>query len=164
MQIASTSSVLGRSDHFVAMKASPAGNSTAGRTWLPRIWTDKGCTMAMCSVSGRLMRPGVASALVLAFALGTSLCFGMYQSAATGSADDDQFKSGLDAYEQNRFTAAENLLKGVRGTHAQEAKQYVEKIVHYKNALQVAHSELQRSPDELDPDSLTVAIESLQEA
>jgi tetratricopeptide (TPR) repeat protein len=85
-------------------------------------------------------------------------------AAQPQSDQDSLFNQAVDAYKQNQFSAALEKFQQVSGPHAQEAHEYISQIKAYKEAMTVAKSSLDRSPDEQDARSLAYAIERLQEA
>ncbi len=98
------------------------------------------------------------------FALATPrLGLAAFQSSSE-SEQEDRYNQAVQAYTQNRFTDARTLFEGVRGSHSEEAKKYLGNIKAYKDAMEEAEGIMQRSPDELDPANLDVAIAKYQEA
>jgi tetratricopeptide (TPR) repeat protein len=98
------------------------------------------------------------------FALTTPrLGFAAYQSSSQ-SEQEDRYNQAVQAYTQNRFTDARTLFEGVRGSHGEEAKKYLDNIQAYKSALTDADSFMNKSPDELDPANLDFAIKRYQDA
>jgi len=86
-----------------------------------------------------------------------------FQSSSE-SEQEERYNQAVQAYTQNRFTDARTLFEGVRGSHSEEAKKYLGNIKAYKDAMEEAEGIMQRSPDELDPANLDVAIAKYQEA
>ena len=84
--------------------------------------------------------------------------------SSSESEQEERYNQAVQAYTQNRFTDARTLFEGVRGSHSEEAKKYLGNIKAYKDAMEEAEGIMQRSPDELDPANLDVAIAKYQEA
>jgi len=76
----------------------------------------------------------------------------------------DPFAQAVDAYNKNQFPQALAEFQQVSGPHAQEAQQYISKIKAYQEAMQVARSAMDRTPDELDANSLAFAVQQLEKA
>jgi hypothetical protein len=77
---------------------------------------------------------------------------------------DDLFNQAVDAYSHNQFPQALAKFQQVSGSHAQEAQQYISKMKAYQEALEVAKSILDRSPDEQDAKSVAFAIQQVEGA
>jgi outer membrane protein assembly factor BamD (BamD/ComL family) len=103
---------------------------------------------------------------VFVVAIGLANCqpaFAAYQSSSEAE-QQERYEQALQAYKQNRFTDARTLFEGVRGSHSQEAKKYLDNIKAYKAAMEDADGMMRRSPDELDAANLDFAIGKYQEA
>jgi len=101
---------------------------------------------------------------ITGFALTTPrLGLAAFQSSSQ-SEQEDRYNQAVQAYTQNRFTDARTLFEGVRGSHGEEAKKYLDNIQAYKSALSDADSFMNKSPDELDPANLDFAIKRYQDA
>lgn len=74
------------------------------------------------------------------------------------------FNQAVDAYKHNQFTLAVQQFQQVSGAHTQEAQQYIQKMKTYREAIDVAKSEIDRSPGERDANSLDYAIQRLEQA
>jgi tetratricopeptide (TPR) repeat protein len=83
---------------------------------------------------------------------------------AAQDAADTLFTQAVDAYNKNQFPQALAAFQQVSGPHAQEGQQYIGKITAYQEAIQVARSAMDRTPDELDANSLVFAIQQLEKA
>jgi tetratricopeptide (TPR) repeat protein len=90
------------------------------------------------------------------------LCGGL--SLTAQSDQEALFNQAVDAYGQNQFTLALQKFQQVTGSHTAEAQQYIQKMKAYREAVAVAKSEIDRSPDERDTNSLDYAIQRLQQA
>jgi hypothetical protein len=108
----------------------------------------------------RALMPVFIAALALAI---PRLGLAAYQ-ATSEAEQQERWQQAVQAYTQNRFTDARTLFEGVRGSHSEEAKQYLVNIKAYKEAMQVADDAMRRSPDELDAANLDFAIGKYQEA
>jgi tetratricopeptide (TPR) repeat protein len=85
--------------------------------------------------------------------------------ALAQQADQDSvFNQAVDAYKQNQFTQAIQKFQQVTNSHTQEAQQYIQKMKAYREAIDVAKSAIDRSPDERDANSLDYAIQRLEQA
>ncbi len=80
------------------------------------------------------------------------------------SDSDAFFTQAVDAYNKNQFSQALTTFQQVSGPHAQQAQQYIAKINAYQEAMQVAKSAMDRTPDEQDANNLAFAIQQLQKA
>jgi hypothetical protein len=85
-------------------------------------------------------------------------------SLAAQTDQDALFNQAVDTYKQNQFTQAQQKFQQVTGSHTQEALQYIQKMKAYRDAIDVAKSEIDRSPDERDANSLDYAIQRLEQA
>jgi len=85
-------------------------------------------------------------------------------ACAAQDAADTLFTQAVDAYNKNQFPQALAAFQQVSGPHSQEAQQYITKVASYQEAMQVARSAMDRSPDELDANSLAFAIQQLEKA
>ncbi|HET6175518.1 MAG TPA: hypothetical protein VFE61_01210 [Candidatus Sulfotelmatobacter sp.] len=74
------------------------------------------------------------------------------------------FNQGVAAYNQNQFPQALEKFQKVSGPHAQEAQQYINKMKAYQDAMEVAKSAMDRSPDEQDANNLAFAIQQYEKA
>src|SRR5215831_14063534 len=74
------------------------------------------------------------------------------------------FNQGVAAYNQNQFPQALANFQKVSGPHAQEAQQYINKMKTYQDAMEVAKSAMDRSPDEQDANNLAFAIQQYEKA
>jgi tetratricopeptide (TPR) repeat protein len=99
----------------------------------------------------------------LTAALSLLLLLGAHLLAAQTD-QESLFNQAVDAYNQNQFTQALQKFQQVTGPHAQDAQQYIQKMKAYREAIDVAKSEIDRSPDERDANSLDYAIQRLQQA
>jgi len=77
---------------------------------------------------------------------------------------DTLFSQAVDAYTKNQFADAQTKFKQVSGAHAQEAQQYLAKMKSYQDAMEVAKSAMNRTPDEQDANNLAFAIQQLETA
>jgi tetratricopeptide (TPR) repeat protein len=77
---------------------------------------------------------------------------------------DTLFSQAVDAYNRNQFTQAQSKFQQVSGTHAQEAQQYLTKMKAYQDAMEVAKSAMNRTPDEQDANNLAFAIQQIETA
>ncbi len=77
---------------------------------------------------------------------------------------DALFNQAMQAYQQNEFKSALQLFQQINGSHAQEAKVYIDKIKTYRETFSAAAAILQRSPNEQDVRSVEYAIEELHAA
>jgi tetratricopeptide (TPR) repeat protein len=102
--------------------------------------------------------------LIIVYALGIPhMGFAAYQ-ASSDAEQQERFNTAVQAFTKNNFTDARTLFEGVRGSHSEEAKAYLGKIKSYKEAMELADKDMQRSPDELDVGNLDFAIGKYQEA
>ncbi len=102
--------------------------------------------------------------LISGFALGIPRAGFAADQASSDSEQQDRFNTAVQAYTKNSFTDARTLFEGVRGSHSEEAKTYLGKIKAYREAMDLADKDMQRSPDELDVGNLDFAIREYQEA
>jgi len=79
------------------------------------------------------------------------------------SNEDQVFEQAVQAYNHNDFTDTLKSFETITGAHAEEAKQYANKIKAYREAMTLGESVLNRTPDELDLRSLDYAIEKFEE-
>jgi tetratricopeptide (TPR) repeat protein len=86
-----------------------------------------------------------------------------FQSSSDAE-QEDRFNQAVQAYNQNRFTDARTLFEGVKGSHSQEAKKYLDNIQAYRSALTDADSFMNKSSDELDAGNVDFAIKRYQDA
>jgi tetratricopeptide (TPR) repeat protein len=77
---------------------------------------------------------------------------------------DSLFSQAVDAYNKNQFADAQSKFKQVSGAHALEAQQYLTKMKSYQDAMEVAKSAMNRTPDEQDANNLAFAIQQLETA
>lgn len=84
--------------------------------------------------------------------------------AAPQTDQEALFNEAVDAYNHSLFTQAQSKFQQVTGAHAPEAQQYMSKIKAYHDAIEVAKSALERTPDEQDPKNLEYAIQQLEMA
>jgi len=77
---------------------------------------------------------------------------------------DTLFSQAVDAYTKNQFADAQAKFKQVSGAHSQEAQQYLTKMKSYQDAMEVAKSAMNRTPDEQDANNLAFAIQQLETA
>ena len=100
-------------------------------------------------------------AMILAVVI-SILCFA---SGAFSQDDQDRlFEHAVQAYNNNEFTEAQKSFEAVKGSHADEAKQYVSKIKFYREAMTLGESVLNRSADELDIKNLDYAVKQFEQA
>src|SRR5438445_9152492 len=102
----------------------------------------------------RALIPILISGLALAI---PRLGLAAYQ-ASSEAEQQDRYNQAVQAYTQNRFTDARTLFEGVRGSHSEEAKKYLERVRAYRAAMEDADGMMRRSPDELDAANLDFAI------
>jgi hypothetical protein len=77
---------------------------------------------------------------------------------------DALFAQAVDAYNKNQFAQAQTKFQQVSGAHAQEAQQYLAKMKSYQDAMEVAKSAMNRTPDEQDANNLAFAIQQIENA
>ena len=118
--------------------------------------------------SGSVGRTILTRLLLCLFITGFTLATPRLGLAAFQSSSDaeqeDRFNQAVQAYNQNRFTDARTLFEGVKGSHSQEAKKYLDNIQAYRSALTDADSFMNKSPDELDAENVDFAIKRYQDA
>ncbi len=88
----------------------------------------------------------------------------MFAATAVAQDSDALFSQAVDAYTKNQFADAQSKFKQVSGAHAQEAQQYLAKMKSYQDAMEVAKSAMNRTPDEQDANNLAFAIQQLETA
>ena len=99
------------------------------------------------------------SLLLLALAVN-----GAWARAPFQDSPDALFAQAVDAYNRNQFAQARAKFQQVSGAHTQEAQQYIARMKAYQDAMEVAKSAMNRSPDEQDANNLAFAIQQLQQA
>jgi tetratricopeptide (TPR) repeat protein len=92
----------------------------------------------------------------------TSTAFAV--APAPQSSPDALFTQAVSLYTQNQFAQALTIFQQVSGPHAAEAQQYIAKINAYQEAMQVAKSAMDRTPDEQDANNLAYAILQIEKA
>jgi hypothetical protein len=97
------------------------------------------------------------------FAIFALLLFTLATNARAQDADS-LFSQAVDSYNKNQFADAQTKFKQVSGAHAQEAQQYLAKMKSYQDAMEVAKSAMNRTPDEQDANNLAFAIQQLETA
>jgi len=98
------------------------------------------------------------------FAISTLLLLMLAVTHAWAQDSDALFAQAVDAYNKNQFAQAQSKFQQVSGVHAQEAKQYLTKMKSYQDAMEVAKSAMNRTPDEQDANNLAFAIQQLENA
>ncbi len=88
----------------------------------------------------------------------------MFAATAMAQDSDALFSQAVDAYTKNQFADAQSKFKQVSGARAQEAQQYLAKMKSYQDAIEVAKSAMNRTPDEQDANNLAFAIQQLETA
>jgi len=87
------------------------------------------------------------------------------ENFALPQADQDRlFSQAAKDYNNNLFSNAQAEFEKVQGSRAQEARQYVDKIKAYNNAMYTANDIMRRDVDELDPKSAESAIQEYDKA
>src|SRR5450432_1920942 len=85
--------------------------------------------------------------------------------ATTRAQDPDAlFSQAVDSYTKNQFADAQTKFKQVSGAHAQDAQQYLAKMKSYQDAMEVAKSAMNRTPDEQDANNLAFVIQQRENA
>jgi len=116
------------------------------------------------SVRRTILTRLLLSLFITGFVLATPrLGLAAFQSSSE-SEQEDRYNQAVQAYTQNRFTDARTLFEGVKGSHSQEAKKYLDNIQAYRSALTDADSFMNKSPDELDAENVDFAIKRYQDA
>jgi hypothetical protein len=109
-------------------------------------------------------RHRLCAPLFLIAALLLALGLSPMPALAAQDAAETLFTQAVDSYNKNQFPQALAAFHQVSGPHAQEAQQFIGKINAYQEAMQVANSAMDRTPDELDANSLAFAIQQLEKA
>ena len=65
--------------------------------------------------------------------------------AVPAQVEEQNFAIAVQEYTHNNFTDARTIFEGIRHTHVQEAKEYLDKIKRYKEAMDLANSQMRRS-------------------
>ena len=84
--------------------------------------------------------------------------------ASLAQNSDILFNQGVAAYNQNQFPDAIAKFRQVNGDHAKVAQQFIKNINDYMEAMQIAKSVMDRSPDEQDANNLAFAIQQYERA
>ena len=108
-----------------------------------------------------MQRRTTFSILLLLLALAVN---GAWARVPFQDSPDALFAQAVDAYNRNQFAQARAKFQQVSGAHAQEAQQYITKMKAYQDAMEVAKSAMNRSPDEQDANNLAFAIQQIQQA
>ena len=98
------------------------------------------------------------------FAVSLLLLWVLAATAARAQDPDTLFSQAVDAYNKNQFSQAQSKFQQVSGAHAQEAQQYLTKMKAYQDAMEVAKSAMNRTPDEQDANNLAFAIQQIEAA
>ena len=98
------------------------------------------------------------------FAMPALLLLMLAVTNAWAQDSDALFAQAVDAYNKNQFTQAQSKFQQVSGAHAQEAQQYLSKMKAYQDAMEVAKSAMNRTPDEQDANNLAFAIQQFENA
>jgi hypothetical protein len=98
------------------------------------------------------------------FAVSALLLLILAATSAWAQDPDSLFSQAVEAYNKNQFADAQTKFKQVSGAHAQEAQQYLARMKSYQDAMEVAKSAMNRTPDEQDANNLAFAIQKLETA
>jgi tetratricopeptide (TPR) repeat protein len=78
--------------------------------------------------------------------------------------EDQLFSQAVKDFADGHFTEAQARFEQIKGVHAQDAKDYLEKIKIYTDKVKTANAIMARDPDELDARTLDSAIQEYKEA
>jgi len=95
---------------------------------------------------------------------GSFLTFAAAAYVPPQSDQDKLFDQAVQDYNSNRFPKAQEKFEQIQGAHAQEAKQYLDNIKAYMDAMTTADDIMRRSMDELDLKSVESAVQEYNKA